>query len=163
MPAPRLHEVIIGDRIVELIKTGLETELGLKVITLGSLEMHPAFQNLADAVPAIFVKPAPTTQLERITTAETYRITYNFRIIFVRPFGPDEEIVRERAVHMQKIAELLIDNLDLGGLSIPNGQILSSLLTTIEWEPPEDVLVASINADMTATALVFVVWATSRK
>jgi hypothetical protein len=36
-------------------------------------------------------------------------------------------------------------------------------LRTIEWEPAEDNLVASINADITATALVFTVETSSRK
>ncbi len=78
-------------------------------------------------------------------------------------FGPNQEIVRSKTVDAQKIAELLIDNVDLGQLSLPNGQILFSILRAIEWEPPEDNLVASINADMTAVALNFTVETSSRK
>ena len=164
MPAPRLHENLIADRIVQLIKDALETDLGLKVITVGALEFFPQLDGaLAGSVPAVFVKPAPSTNLERITTAQTYRIVYNFRVVYVRLFGPNEEIVREKAAQTQKIAELLIDNVDLGGLALPNGQVLFSILRSIEWEPPEDNLVASINADMTASALVFTVETTSRK
>ena len=83
--------------------------------------------------------------------------------MFVKSFGPNEEIVRQKTVETQKIAELLIDNVDLGGLALPNGQILFTSLKTIEWEPPEDNLVATINADMTAAALVYSVEASSRK
>ncbi|MCG3204095.1 MAG: hypothetical protein KCHDKBKB_00798 [Elusimicrobia bacterium] len=162
MPAPRLHETIIADRIVDLINT-LSGDLGLKVITVGALEFYPALEQLGDNVPAVFVKPAPTTTLERITTGQTYRIVYNFRIVFVGVFAPNEEIIREKTVRTQKIAELLIDNVDLGGLALPNGQILFSTLRSIEWEPPEDNLVASVNADMTAAALVFTVETSARK
>lgn len=163
MPAPRLHETLIAERIVQLIDQNLSGSMGLKVVTIGALEFFPALENLADNVPAVFVKPAPSTNLERITTGQTYRIVYSFRIVFVKAFGSNEEIVKLKTTEAQKIAELLIDNVDLGGLSLPNGQILFSTLKSIEWEPPEDNLVATINADMTAAALVFVVEATSRK
>ena len=162
MSAPRLHETIIADRIVDLINT-LSGDLGLKVITVGALEFYPALEQLGDNVPAVFVKPSPSTNLERITTGQTYRIVYNFRIVFIGVFGPNEEIIREKTVRTQKIAELLIDNVDLGALSLPNGQVLFSTLKSIEWEPPEDNLVASVNADMTAAALVFTVETSSRK
>ena len=162
MPSPRLHETVIADRIVELIN-GLSADLNLKVITVGALEFFPALEQLGENVPAVFVKPSPSTNLERITTGQTYRIVYNFRIVFVPAFGANEEIVRSKTVNTQKIAELLIDSVDLGGLSLPNGQILFSTLKSIEWEPPEDNLVAAVHADMTATALVFTVETTSRK
>jgi len=162
MPAPRLHETVIADKIVQLIDT-LSGDLHLKVVTVGALEFFPALENLMDNVPAVFVKPAPATVLERITTGQTYRIAYSFRIVFVGSFGANEEIVRSKTVNTQKIAELLVDNVDLSGLTLPNGQILFSTLKTIEWEPPEDNLAASINADMTAAALVFTVETTSRK
>lgn len=162
MAPPRLHETLIADRIVDLVN-GLSAELGLKVITVGALEFFPALENLAENVPAVFVKPSPSTNLERITTGQTYRIVYNFRIVFIGSFGPNEEIIREKTVRTQKIAELLIDNVDLGQLALPNGQVLFSTLRAIEWEPPEDNLVGSINADMTAAALVFTVETSSRK
>jgi hypothetical protein len=162
MPSPRLHETVIADRIVDLINT-LAGDLNLKVITVGALEFFPALEQLTDNVPAVFVKPSPSTNLERITTGQTYRIVYNFRIVFVSAFAPNEEIIREKTIRTQKIAELLIDNVDLGALSLPNGQVLFSNLKSIEWEPPEDNLVASVNADMTAAALVFTVETSSRK
>lgn len=162
MTSPRLHETVIADRIVELIN-GLSADLNLKVITVGALEFFPALEQLGDNVPAVFVKPSPSTNLERITTGQTYRIVYNFRIVFVSVFASNEEIIREKTVRTQKIAELLIDNVDLGGLALSNGQILFSTLKSIEWEPPEDNLVASVNADMTAAALVFTVETSSRK
>lgn len=163
MPAPRLHENLIADRIVQLINDNLSGDMGLKVVTIGALEFFPALENLSDNVPAVFVKPSPSTNLERITTGQTYRIVYSFRIVFVKLFNPNEEIVKLKTIDTQKIAELLIDNVNLGDLVIPNGQVLFSTLKSIEWEPPEDNLVATINADMTASALVFTVETTSRK
>jgi len=163
MPAPRLHETTIAERIVELIDQNLSGQLGLKVISIGALEFFPALEDLAGNVPAVFVKPAPATNLERITTGQTYRIVYYFRLVFVKPFAPGSEIVKLKTQDTQKLAELLIDNVDLGGLSLPNGQVLFSSLKAIEWEPPEDNLVATINANLTAAALVFTVETTSRK
>jgi len=163
MPAPRLHETLIAERLVELIDQALSGPMGLKVVTIGALEFFPALESLADNVPAVFVKPSPATNLERITTGQTYRIVYGFRIVFVKPFGPNEEIIKRKTEETQRIAELLIDNVDLGGLALPNGQLLFSTLKSIEWEPPEDNLVATINASLTAAALVFSVEAASRK
>jgi len=163
MPAPRLHETLIAERLVELIDQNLASTLGLKVVALGALEFFPALESLSDNVPAVFIKPAPATNLERITTGQTYRVVYYFRIVFIKQFGPCEEIVKTKIIDTQKIAELLIDNVDLGGLSLPNGQVLFSTLRAIEWEPPEDNLVATINANMTAAAMVFTVETTSRK
>lgn len=163
MPAPRLHETVIAQRIVDLINQNLSTILGLKVIAIGALEFYPALKSLADNAPAVFVKPSPSTTLARITTGQTYRIVYSFRIVYVQLFGANDEIIKNKTVNAQQIAELLIDNIDLGGLALDNGQILFSTAKTIEWEPPEDNLVASINANMTATALVFSVETTSRK
>ncbi|OGS32982.1 MAG: hypothetical protein A2218_10370 [Elusimicrobia bacterium RIFOXYA2_FULL_53_38] len=163
MPAPRLHETVIAERIVELINENLADVLGLKIAALGALELFPALEDLPDNVPAVFVKPAPATNLERITTGQTYRVSYHFRIVFVKPFGPREQVIKTKTLETQKIAELLIDNINLDGLTLENGQILSSMLNAIEWEPPEDNLVATINANMTASALVFTVETTSRK
>ena len=163
MAAPILHETLIAERIVQLIDDNLAGVMGLKVVTIGALEFFPALENLIDNVPAVFVKPSPSTNLERITTGQTYRIVYNFRIVVVGAFGPNQEIIRSKTIDAQKIGELLIDNVDLGQLSLPNGQILFSTLKLIEWEPPEDNLVASINADMTAAALNFTVETSSRK
>jgi len=65
-------------------------------------------------------------------------------LVFVKAFGPSEEIIKSKTAETQKIAELLIDSVNLGDLAIPNGQILFSTLKAIEWEPPEDNLVATI-------------------
>ena len=163
MAAPRLHETLIAERIVQLIDQNLSGPMNLKVATIGALEFYPALDQLSNNVPAVFVKPSPATNLERITTGQTYRIAYSFRIVFVKLFKPLDEIVKLKTVETQKIAELLIDNVDLGQLSLPNGQILFTILKAIEWEPPEDNLVASIHADMTAAAMVFSVETSSRK
>lgn len=163
MSAPRLHENIIADRIVQLIDQNLAVPMGLKVVTVGALEFFPALDHLSENVPAVFVKPSPSTTLERITTGQTYRVVYHFRLVFVKLFSANEEIVRSKTAETQKIAELLIDNVDLGALALPNGQILFSTVKSIEWEPAEDNLVATIHADMTASALVFSVETTSRK
>jgi len=72
MPAPRLHENIIADQIVSLIDQALSTVLGLKIVTVGALELYPALEQIEDNVPAVFVKPAPSTALARITTGQTY-------------------------------------------------------------------------------------------
>jgi hypothetical protein len=65
MSAPRLHETLIADRVVQLINDNLGGPMGLKVVTLGALEFFPALPDLMQNVPAVFVKPAPSTNLEQ--------------------------------------------------------------------------------------------------
>ncbi len=163
MPEPRLHETVIADRIIELINQNLSGALGLKIVSFGDLDFFPALDNLADNTPAVLVKPAPTTTLERITTGQTYRIIYNFRILFLKTFGPGEEVIRLKTIETDKLAELFIDSVNLGDLVITNGQVIKTNLTTIEWSPPEDTIVAGINANITASALTFTVETISRK
>ena len=163
MPEPRLHETVIGDRIIELINLNLSGVLGLKIVSFGDLEFYPALEQLTDNTPAVFVKPAPTTTLERITTGQTYRIVYNFRIVFVKTFSRSEDATRLMTIETDKMAELFIDSVNLGDLALTNGQVLKTNLTTIEWKPPEDMIVAGLNANMAVTALVFTVETTSRK
>lgn len=163
MPAPRLHELLIADRIVSLIDQNLSGPMGLKVVTMEALELFPALQDITDNVPAVFVKPSPSTTLERITTGQTYQIAYAFRIVLVRRFAAGEQVVRSTVTEAQKIAELLIDNVELGALALPNGQIIRSLLKAIEWEPAEESVLLSINASLAAAALVFNVETVSRK
>ncbi|HOX22929.1 MAG TPA: hypothetical protein PLL10_05650 [Elusimicrobiales bacterium] len=163
MPEPRLHETVIADRIIELINLNLSVALGLKVVSFGDLDFYPALETLTDNTPTVFVKPAPTTTLERITTGQTYKIAYNFRIVFVKTFSRSEDATRLMTIETDKLAELFIDNVNLGDFVITNGQVLRTNLTTIEWKPPEDLTVAGLNANMTATALVFTVETTSRK
>ncbi|MFA6433749.1 MAG: hypothetical protein WCW52_03555 [Elusimicrobiales bacterium] len=163
MPAPRLHAAVIANRIVEIIERELSGPMSLKVVSFGALEFYPALENLADNIPAVFVKPSPSTTLECITTAETYKITYNFRIVYVKAFSPNERILLLRTLETELIGELLIDNVKLGEFTITNGQVLKARMTTIEWEPPEDNLVATINANLTASAVLFTVETTTRK
>jgi len=163
MPEPRLHESLIAEKIVQLIDQNLSSLLGLKIVTYESLEFFAAPGQLSSNVPAVFVKPSPSTSLERITTGQTYRIVYNFRLVLVQPFGPNERVVMSKVTNTQKIGELLIDNVDLGSLPLPNGQILSVSLRQIEWEPPEDKFEEIDRANMTAAALVLTVETTSRK
>ncbi|HOX22172.1 MAG TPA: hypothetical protein PLL10_01805 [Elusimicrobiales bacterium] len=163
MPEPRLHETVIADRIIELINLNRASVMGLKIVSFGDLDFFPALENLADNTPAVLVKPAPSTTLERITIGQTYKIVYNFRILFLKTFGPNEEVIRLKTIETDKLAELFIDNVSLGDFTITNGQVTRTNLTTIEWSPPEDAIVASLNANITASALVFTVETTSRK
>jgi len=162
MSAPRLHELEISDQLVQLINQNLSGQLGLKVVTVDSLDLFPALENIEDNVPAVFVKPYPTTTLERITTGQTYRITYNFRIVYVTNYGPNEEIERTKILNTVKIGELLIDNVNLGYLSLQNGQVLKATMTSIEWGPSENQYFRDNHKAMVATAFTVIVETTSR-
>jgi len=162
MSSPRLYGKEIAEKMIDIFKAQLLTPLTLKLIQIGGLEFFPA-QSIGDNVPAIFIKPYPTTDLERISTAETYKIVYNFKIVYAFPFVDLQEAILTKMVNTQKIGEVLIDSTNLGGLVLPNAKIVTSRLKALDWEPPEDNLVAILNQNVTASALIFSVETTARK
>ena len=166
MPA-RFHANEILDRIVSLYKTAFEpaqpTGLGLKTCTKGGVEFYLTSPTLTSDVPAIFVKPAPTTEIEVVTTPLGYEMRYRHRIVYVRKFTTTERVTHEMVADTIRIAELLIDYWELNALALTNGQIVRSQPVAIEWEPEEDLAVAAVNRELVATAILFDLWVKTRR
>jgi hypothetical protein len=165
--AQRLHTNEILDRLMSLIDTNLSpappTGLGLVTIAKGDLGFYAGKDSLTVELPALFVKPSPTNELSFRAMGQEYEVVYKHRLVYLRQFATTEKVVENKVKETLKIAELLIDNIDLNALALSNGQIIRSLPSSIEWEPLEDELVGGLNVWFFATAITFDVVAITRR
>lgn len=168
--AQRLHHNEILDRMISLIDTALApaqpTGLGLKTIAKGDISFFAspdAAAAFAAELPAVYIKPDPVTELRFRAVGKEYQATYRFRLVYVRQFTTTEKVIEEKIKDVQRLAETLIDNITLNDLPLSNAQVVLSLPSAIEWEPPEDVLVSSVNLWMVAAAIVFEVRVLTRR
>jgi len=165
--AARIHTNEILDQIIALIDANLSPAppagLGLKTIAKGGVEFYVGPDDFSVVLPAVFVKPLPSTDLAFVAVGQEYQVTHRHRLLYVRRFAPGDLVVEQKIADTLKIAELLIDNLDLGGLALSNGQIILSIPSSVEWEPVEDEFVASFNLDFSATAIAFDVTVRTRR
>ncbi len=165
--AQRLHTNEILDRIMSLIDTNLSpaapTGLGLVTIAKGDLGFYAGRDKLTVELPAIFVKPGPTNDMSFRAMGQEYEVIYKHRLVYVRQFATTEKVIENKVKETLKIAELLIDNIDLNGLALSNGQIIRSLPSSIEWEPIEDEVVGGLNLWFFATAITFDVSTITRR
>ena len=160
----RFHVNEIIDQLTSRIKTNLETPLGLKVIAKGGVEFYQAVDvDWSIQLPAVFVKPVPSTDMSFVTTGSQYEVVYHLRLVYIRAFTVGEVPYNEKVADTIKIAEMLIDEMLLDNLVLSNGQIVHSLPTRIEWEPIEDEFVATFNADFHATAIEYDVTVKTRR
>ena len=165
--AQRLHTNEILDRLISLIDTSLSPAppagLGLVTIAKGDLGFYAGKDSLTVELPALFVKPSPTNEMSFRAMGQEYEVVYKHRLVYLRQFATTEKVVENKVKETLKIAELLIDNLDLNSLALSNGQIIRSLPSSIEWEPLEDELVGGLNVWLFATAITFDVVAITRR
>lgn len=165
--AQRLHTHEILDRLISLIDENLSPAppagLGLATIAKGDLGFYAGKDSLTVELPAVLVKPSPTNELSFRAMGQEYEVIYKHRLIYLRQFATTEPVVENKVKETLKLAELLIDNLDLNSLALSNGQIIRSLPSSIEWEPLEDELAGSLNAWVFATAITFDVIAITRR
>ena len=162
MSNQRVHVLVLADGIVQLIKDNLATPLGLQICTVGDLAKYPLIEELHTQCPAVFVKPYPSSDFNRVATGETYDVDYFFRIVYVRKWSNQEEPVRVIETDAAKIAELLIDNLR-PPITLVNGQINWSLMASIEHEPDEDIFVSTFNTNLEAMAIKYLIQVRTRK
>jgi len=165
--AQRLHHNEILDRLISLIDTNLSpappTGLGLKTIAKGDLSFYAGKDGLTAELPAVFLKLAPATELEFAAVGKEYGVRYQFRLVYVRSFPTTEKVVEQQVKDVEKLIEMLIDNLTLNDLALVNAQLIHSLPASIEWEPIEDEFVAGFNLWFMATAVAFVVTVRTRR
>ncbi|MEK7841472.1 MAG: hypothetical protein AAB197_02245, partial [Deltaproteobacteria bacterium] len=157
----------ILDRLISLIDTSLSPAppagLGLVTIAKGDLGFYAGKDSLTVELPALFVKPSPTNEMSFRAMGQEYEVVYKHRLVYLRQFATTEKVVENKVKETLKIAELLIDNIDLNALALSNGQIIRSLPSSIEWEPLEDELVGGLNVWLFATAITFDVVAITRR
>lgn len=127
--------VVIGKQIRDIIKTNHADSLGLVNCSFGSLATLPA-PPLEVNLPAVFVavNDVPSDEQTIATTSSHVRVTYNYDILYLRPFAESEEAYAESITEAEGIAETLMEDRKLSGLALTNAKIGNSGVTRISYD-----------------------------
>lgn len=152
----------ISDFLLSEINTNLKIALGLKIIQKGRLDLVIDDNTLIkNYLPAIYLDLGIT--IDEVLILESYEMSYNFRIIYVNGFDPSTEFIKNKYTETEKIAEMLIDRIQLSGLTLINGGIISNIMSSINYTPSEEKELQSIYGDIYASAIDFVVKVQTQK
>lgn len=147
----RLHTNEILNEIMRIFKVELGTALSLKSIIKGELNWLPP-ESIPNLVNGIWIYPAGNIAIDRVTLPRGLTVTYNFRVVFVRRIGVNENVNERKMADVSTIVEKAIDFFDLPNLTLTNGQVLWAMPVSVEMEPLEDLFVNQVSADLIATA-----------
>jgi len=151
MSSPRLHSNQVLAEYLRIFETGLTTTLSLKGVYRGNLEWFPA-QAISDMANGIWVVLDPGITITPVQLPTDLEVNYGIRIIYVKRINVNENVIQQKIDDINTIVEKLFDEYRLTNLSLTNGQVLWSLPVSVETEPPEEVYVSSIAADLVAAA-----------
>jgi hypothetical protein len=150
----RLHV----DEICEHLKTatlaGLTaappTGLGLTVLNYGGLEYYPA--DYAGTLDALLIKPVSVRY--RPSTMQKVECSIRVRLVYARRYANSENIVEKKVENTAKIVEAVWTDWLFSGLSLTNGQLVSCLVTDVDYEPKEDFIAFSLGQTVSASAVI---------
>lgn len=151
MATQRIFTNELLDCIQSLIYDNLRVSMSLKLIQKGGIEFYPAIENIANDCPAVFIKPTDII-IEPHDQNLNLINTYNFRIVYVKQFSDNTEVIELIHSEINQIVELLIDNLKMPTFSKWD-QVISFLPTRIETESREDMVVSLQEKDLMAIAI----------
>lgn len=123
----------------------------------GSLYEFPATKTLSEHVPAVFVKilRMEPTRLEG-ANGKTFLDTYQGRAVYVTSIPDDQTDVEAKRDDVERIADVIREKIDGSGLSLGSTmEHVITLVTGIDYEPPEDAAVKASGARLMACAVTF--------
>ena len=138
-------------------KSALESSLSLKTCHYGDLDPFPTDEELiSNIVPAIFIQPQRVPS-DFATLNQRYRHTYFYRVILVDrlPEGITQEHVRRK---IELVADVVVEDISLNAATSPNygspakAQTVWSIVRSLDYRPPEDSFLVSVNAMLFASA-----------
>lgn len=151
MSTQRIHTNEILAEYLRIFDVDLRVQLGLKGIFRGPIEWYPLSQ-LPNSLNGIWVNIEPDIKFQPVQWPTDLRVTYNIRILYVRKMNVNENVLTQKVADLNVIVEKMFDKFLLPDLSLTNGQVMWSLVTSVETEPAEDALVAQVASDLVATA-----------
>ena len=156
--ATKVYSSVLGLFLRDLFKTKLDANLGagvLQVCMFGDLEQvfYPRSddaQGYASLVPAVFVQPE-SVEFPLATLNQRYETPYLFRCVYV-------DVIAEGGTHesnrlrVEGLADAVLEDYRLAAISgLTQAQVKIARVVGIEYRPPEDLYVASLNAQLTAS------------
>jgi len=148
--AQRLHLKELLNEYLRIFRTEFQSSLNLKSVIKGHIDFVPV-QDVPNRVNGIWIAPEPMT-IDRVMLPKELQITYNFRVVYVRRIGVNENVNEAKVNDILTITEKIIDKFKLEDLTLTNAQVLWSFPVSVDPEPPEDVYVAAIAAELVAMA-----------
>ncbi len=136
---------------LRIFEVELKTALNLRRVIKGHIDFIP-MQDVPSLVNGIWIAPEPGFDIGRVMLPKELEITYHFRVVYVRRIAVNEIVNEAKVNDILTITEKIIDKYKLEDLTLANAQVLWSFPTLVEAEPPEDVYVGAIAADLIATA-----------
>lgn len=153
----------ITDYLISEINTKIKTTLNLKIIQKGKLDLIIDDNTiLKNYTPSLFVD-IDSVEIEDVTMQEYYVMNYNYHVIYMNSFEPNDEYIKNKYTNTEKIAEMLIDNIQLSGLVLSNGGIISSIISNINFSPAEERDLRSVYGDIYISVISFVVKVQTQK
>ncbi len=163
MAAPNQHYMAkeIVDYLRDNARNDLSSELGLVDCMSGSLDQFPSGQALAARAPALFLAAQDCVTETVHISGILYAFTYTIRAVMVQKIVEGQHVETNR-MKIQRIGDQILENYrfhnpapsgGLAGATVDQIQILS---VSIEYRPPEDQFVVSLQAQLMATAMTIV-------
>lgn len=151
----------IGEYMRDRVKSQLEAELSLKTCHYGDLDPFPTSPTVvADTVPAVFFQPERVDS-DFATINQRYAHFYTYRVIYVGtlPEGQTQEHARRI---IERVADVIWEDIRMDASSPgpdygtpAKAQTVWSIVKNIQYRPPEDNFLVSINANLFASALTW--------
>lgn len=152
--------ITIGNWLRDKFRTNLETELGLKTVSHGSLEDFDAIKTLSTHVPAVFIKAQRVAPGLLTVNGQTWSDEYFYRVVYIAPIPEDWTHQETARFQIERFADIVRENYLGTGLSgLPSSvQHLHAEPREIEYRPPEDNYDDLVQARLNAMAMVVRVW-----
>jgi hypothetical protein len=149
----------IGEYMRDRIWTALNPAvadggLGLQVCSWGDMEPFPADVNISSKLPAVYISPE-SLQNDFQTLNQRYSDYYTFRVLYLDVIPESVTSIHHR-IRIERVADVIMGDLRLdnvAGLTLNNSQVVWSVVRGIEYRPPEDNLVNSVNANVYVAAV----------
>lgn len=149
----RLYPKEILNEILRIFKVELASSLSLVSAIKGEMNWLPP-ESIPNLVNGVWIHPTGQIGINRVTLPRGLQIDYNFRVVYVRRIGLNENINEVKLNDICTITEKMIDFFELPNLALDSAQVLWCMPTAVETEPVEDVFVNALSADLIATAFI---------
>jgi hypothetical protein len=132
----------------------IKTDLGLTVVQEGDISFYESPEQLSDIIPCILIRPSGGVDVKLRTMNFKYDIVYRFRVVYIFKYTEWSLVVRQKIRDVTRIADVFFANTKLSGITtLTNSQVIHSIPTTIEYDPPEDGHLALLGGQLISGAI----------
>lgn len=142
----------IADELVRICT--LASSLGLKVVSVGDLNLLPSPDLLDSWLPAVLVKPLDHTK-EWAAPGCSYNLKNMFKIYYLRRYADSEDIIRQEITGLLTIEQYLQQNiLTLPSCAWPSNMcLLGAIVDKGNYDEEANAFFAEANIPITALSL----------